>query len=833
MREAKQRTVLARRRPGVRGAGAGAGRPRQRPRPTCTTLVADRRRRTTRTASGRWCWAQKLLQLTPARGPRHLPGLRARGPLAGRPRQPPPGRLRRRGVARLRPAATTAPPRDLDDEKLLVTHRAAAPLRRGAAATRSYDPRRPPSRWSARSRPPRSGFVRGGEVAVAGRPARRTRLEVVGGWGDATVDAARGAVARRAHRRVLHGGADAGCADVLRDLPGGAAACAVHRAMTRRVRGLGAAAPAARRPGARRQPAHPLTRGDGRLVARRRRGRRRGPLRLLASTAATPGPTRAGVAAARRPARPVGASFDPTGVRLDRRRLARRRARRRGDLRDCTSARSPPRARSTRPSTGCDHLVDLGVDVVELLPLASFPGVSTAGATTASRRTRCTSRTAARRRCSGSSTPRTRHGLAVCLDVVYNHLGPGRELPRRVRAVLHRPLRRPRGARRSTSTARDSDEVRRWVLDNVQQWLRDFHVDGLRLDAVHELHDDTRRCRCWRRCRREVDALAAAIGRPLWLIAESDRNDPGTVTPRGAGDAVAGLGLHAPVGRRRPPRAARGADRRDPGLLRRLRRRPARWPRCSRTPFFHDGTCSTFRGRRHGRPVDAGDRPGLAVRRRRCRPTTRSATGRRATGSPARCSTRPRRAGLRGGAAADLAVHADAVHGRGVGRPHAVAVLHRPHRPRASRRPPQDGRKRGVRLARLGRATTCPTRRTRRRSRARGWTGPSRTREPHARLLRLVPRPDRAAPGPARPARRRAWTASTSPGPTGGCGRAAAAACVLVNLADEPWTCDGRRRGCCWAGSRASWWTPGGSTYPRGARSSWDDRRPDKGRHEG
>ena len=67
-----------------------------------------------------------------------------------------------------------------------------------------------------------------------------------------------------------------------------------------------------------------------------------------------------------------------------------------------------------------------------------------------------------------------------------------RELPGRDRAVLRRRLRHPVGPGASTSTAPDSHEVRRWILDNVPQWLRDFHVDGLRLDAVHELHDETR-----------------------------------------------------------------------------------------------------------------------------------------------------------------------------------------------------------------------------------------------------------------------------------------------------------------------------------------------------
>ena len=71
------------------------------------------------------------------------------------------------------------------------------------------------------------------------------------------------------------------------------------------------------------------------------------------------------------------------------------------------------------------------------------------------------------------------------------------------------------------------------MLDNVQLWLRDFHVDGLRLDAVHELHDDSA-LHLLEEMSREVDALAAR--RPagtLWLVAESDRNDPAP-SPRAA-----------------------------------------------------------------------------------------------------------------------------------------------------------------------------------------------------------------------------------------------------------------------------------------------------------
>ena len=230
------------------------------------------------------------------------------------------------------------------------------------------------------------------------------------------------------------------------------------------------------------------------------------------------------------------------------------------------------------------------------------------------------------------------------------------------------------------------------MLDNVQQWLRDFHVDGLRLDAVHELHDDTAAAPARGDVARGRRARRATPAGTLWLVAESDRNDPGTVTPRGAGDAVAGLGRARPVGRRRAPRAARRADRRDPGLLRRLRRPRARWPRCCARRSSTTAPSPPSAAARHGRPVDAGTVPGW---RFVASLQTHDQVGNRAqgdrlsgTGSP-----RPRPARLRRRDPADLAVDADAVHGRGVGRPHPVAVLHRPHRPRHRARPPPRGRK--------------------------------------------------------------------------------------------------------------------------------------------
>ena len=82
-----------------------------------------------------------------------------------------------------------------------------------------------------------------------------------------------------------------------------------------------------------------------------------------------------------------------------------------------------------------------------------------------------------------------REGLGVILDVVYNHVGPGNEALTRLRALLHRPPRRDalgRGAR-----LRASAGVREWAIQNAELWVRDYRIDGLRLDAVHAVEDDS------------------------------------------------------------------------------------------------------------------------------------------------------------------------------------------------------------------------------------------------------------------------------------------------------------------------------------------------------
>ncbi|WP_332667650.1 DUF3459 domain-containing protein, partial [Aeromicrobium sp.] len=143
-----------------------------------------------------------------------------------------------------------------------------------------------------------------------------------------------------------------------------------------------------------------------------------------------------------------------------------------------------------------------------------------------------------------------------------------------------------------------SDEVRRYVLDNALGWFEHFHVDALRLDAVHALAD-RRALTLLEELSAETAHMSSVVGRPLTLIAESDLNDPRMVTPRSAG----GLGMdaqwsddlhHALHVRLTGETDGYYADFAAPGAL----------ATTLRGVFFHAGTWSSFRERTHGRPVD-------------------------------------------------------------------------------------------------------------------------------------------------------------------------------------------------------------------------------------
>ncbi len=247
-----------------------------------------------------------------------------------------------------------------------------------------------------------------------------------------------------------------------------------------------------------------------------------------------------------------------------------------------------------------DHLVELGIDLVELLPVNAFDGVAGWGYDGVAWG-------AVHEPYGGPDGLKQfvdachARGLGVLLDVVYNHLGPsGAYLDRCGPYFAGRTIWGPA----LNLDGPGSDEVRRLVIDNALGWLRDFHIDGLRLDAVHALAD-RRATHVLEELAVAVDALSAAARRPLHLIAESDLNDPRLIMPREAG----GYGLsaqwcddlhHALHVALTGEVDGYYTDFGQPGAL----------TTTLRQAFFHAGTWSSFRERTHGRPVDLQRTPG-------------------------------------------------------------------------------------------------------------------------------------------------------------------------------------------------------------------------------
>lgn len=239
-----------------------------------------------------------------------------------------------------------------------------------------------------------------------------------------------------------------------------------------------------------------------------------------------------------------------------------------------------------------DHLVELGVTHVELLPVNDFNGQWNWGYDGVL--------WYAVHEAYGGPAAYQRFvdaahavGLAVVQDVVYNHLGPsGNYLPEFGPYL--------RDASRNTwgfSVNLDESAVRGHILDNAVMWLRDYHVDGLRLDAVHALKDDSR-IHILQELAETADALSTHLGRPLTLIAESDMNDPKLILPREAG----GYGL-----------AAQWSDDWHHAVHVALTGETVGYyadfaaveslPKVWTGGFFHDGSYSSFRGSEHGFPI--------------------------------------------------------------------------------------------------------------------------------------------------------------------------------------------------------------------------------------
>ncbi|MEW2045531.1 malto-oligosyltrehalose trehalohydrolase [Streptomyces sp. NPDC005476] len=249
------------------------------------------------------------------------------------------------------------------------------------------------------------------------------------------------------------------------------------------------------------------------------------------------------------------------------------------------------------------HLVELGVTHVELMPLAAFPGRHGWGYDGVAP-------WAVHEPYGGPQALKRfvdrAHalGLGVVLDVVHNHLGPsGNYLPV-FGPYFTETHHTPWGAAINLD-APGSDEVRAYLLGSALAWLRDYRLDGLRLDAVHALAD-TRACHFLEELSSAVDALAAETGRPLFLIAESDLNDPRLITPRREG----GLGLHAQWNDDFHHALHTALTGESQGYYADFARDPfAALAKTLTGGFFHDGTYSGFRGRGHGRPLDRSRLP--------------------------------------------------------------------------------------------------------------------------------------------------------------------------------------------------------------------------------
>lgn len=244
------------------------------------------------------------------------------------------------------------------------------------------------------------------------------------------------------------------------------------------------------------------------------------------------------------------------------------------------------------------HLAELGITHVSLMPVCPFPGTHGWGY-------EGVSLWAVHEPYGGPDGLKrfvdTAHGLglAVLLDVVHNHLGPsGNYLPA-FGPYFTETHHTPWGAAVNLDAA-GSDEVRGYLLGSALGWLRDYRLDGLRLDAVHALAD-TRALTFLEELSAAVDALAAELGRPLALIAESDLCDPRTTTPRAEG----GIGLHAQWNDDFHHALHTALTGESQGYYADFATAPmAAVAKTVTSAFFHNGTYSAFRGRTHGRPVD-------------------------------------------------------------------------------------------------------------------------------------------------------------------------------------------------------------------------------------
>ncbi|HKG06065.1 MAG TPA: malto-oligosyltrehalose trehalohydrolase [Pedobacter sp.] len=184
-----------------------------------------------------------------------------------------------------------------------------------------------------------------------------------------------------------------------------------------------------------------------------------------------------------------------------------------------------------------DYLLELGITAIEIMPVASFPGErnwgydgvfpfavqASYGGAIGLQELVCLCH---------------RKGLAVVLDVVYNHLGPEGNYLSDFGPYFTDKYQTPWGNAVNFDD-RNANGVREYFIENALMWFRDFHVDALRLDAVHAIKDFSA-IHILQEIRKYTDLLTRHTGRNYYLIAECDLNDPRYITS----PDFNGLGMH-------------------------------------------------------------------------------------------------------------------------------------------------------------------------------------------------------------------------------------------------------------------------------------------------
>jgi maltooligosyltrehalose trehalohydrolase len=242
-----------------------------------------------------------------------------------------------------------------------------------------------------------------------------------------------------------------------------------------------------------------------------------------------------------------------------------------------------------------DHLVELGITHLELMPVNEFSGAwgwGYDGVDLFAPHHHYGSPDALKALINAAHE----RGIAVLLDVVYNHLGPAGNYLNRFGPYFTPRHRTPWGEAVNLDGP-FSDEVRRFFIDNALMWLRDYHFDGLRIDAVHALLDSGA-THFLEQLSVEVEKLGIQFARHLVLIAESDLNDPRIVRPREMG----GYGIHAQWSDDFHHALHSFLTRETTGYYADFGR-IGHLAKALRDVFVYDGRHSAYRNRTHGRPV--------------------------------------------------------------------------------------------------------------------------------------------------------------------------------------------------------------------------------------